>query len=166
MALYLATRGGSAISREARQVRDSACAIVESKEKSISLFGAQASAISDLWEMVAEHATAGWDGEGAQTVSRTAAQNAEALIRSLPRDISMPEFAPEPDGSISMDWISSRTRFVSLSVGENDRIAYAWIDGSDRGHAVARFYPDRFPQRLLAAIQETMAPSNVAIGAA
>lgn len=163
MALYLATRSGNALSPEARQIRDSACAIVESKEKSISLFGSKAMTISDLWELAAEHSAANWDGEGASPVSRIASEKAAALIRSLPSHIPMPELAPEPDGSISMDWIASRTRFISLSIGEGDRIPYAWIDGSDRGHAVARFYSDRFPQRLLDAIQETMAPANAAI---
>lgn len=167
MALYLANRTGSALSPAARRVQDAACAIVESKEKSISLFGPKATAISEIWEMAAEHAVEGWDGEGALPVSGLAGRNAEALIRALPTDIPMPEFGPEPDGSISADWIYSRTRFISLSIGENDRIPYAWIDGSDRGHAVSRFYAtDRFPQRLLDAIRETMSAPHAAIGAA
>lgn len=162
-ALYLATRAGSALSPEARRLQASACAIVESKEKSISLFGTRAMAISDLWEMAAEHSHDNWDGEGACAISRAAVENAEALIRLLPAHLPMPEFAPEPDGSISADWIFSRTRFISLSVGESDRVPYAWIDGSDQGHAVTRVYADRFPQRLTDAIQVTMSPANAAI---
>lgn len=152
--------GTTAVSPEAASIRSSAAAVIQSAERSISLFGARAMAISELWEMAAEHAITGWDGERARPVSRVATNRAEALIRSLPGDIPMPEFAPEPDGSISIDWIYSRTRFISLSVGEDDRIPYAWIDGTDRGHAVARLDRDLVPQHLLDAIRMTMFPAS------
>lgn len=57
----------------------------------------------------------------------------------LPENLPMPEVAAEPDGSISLDWIASRFRMFSVSVGANNRVAYAWLDGSEKGHAVAVF---------------------------
>ena len=162
-ALQASARYGTAVSAEAMTIRESAATLMQSVERSISLFGPRATAISDLWEMAAEYAVADWDGEGAHAISQLAVENAEAFIRSLPDDVPMPEFGPEPDGAISIDWIYSGTRFLSLSLGENDRIPYAWIDGTDRGHAVARMDRDRFHQRLLDAIRETMSPSNAAI---
>lgn len=162
-ALHAAARYGTAVSPEASSIRKSACAVVESAERSFALFGAKAAAISELWTIASEHAGSGWDGEGARGVSLSAVQTAEAFIRCLPDDVPMPEFAPEPDGSISLDWIYSRTRFVSISAGNNDRLPYAWIDGTDRGHAVARFDRERIPALILDAIRETMSPANAAI---
>ena len=43
------------------------------------------------------------------------------FIRALLDDLPLPEFAPEPDGSISPDWIQSRNRLFSISVGSTHR---------------------------------------------
>jgi hypothetical protein len=65
----------------------------------------------------------------------------------------MPENAVDPDGAIALDWIVSRHRMLSLSVaGDSDRIAYAWVDGTNKGHAVDRFDGAAVPLRLLQAI--------------
>ena len=65
----------------------------------------------------------------------------------------MPEIAVDPDGAVSLDWVPSRNRMLSISIsGEHDRLAYAWIDGADRGSAVSRFDGGTIPQRLLQAI--------------
>ena len=61
------------------------------------------------------------------------------FLRAMPDDLPIPEFAPEPNGSISLDWIASPDRLFSLSIGRNGRLAYAWLDGADKGHGVARF---------------------------
>ena len=68
-----------------------------------------------------------------------AVDRALRLVRALPPDLPPPEVAIDPDGAISLDWIPSRTRMFSISVGESDRLAYAWMNGSDRGHGVVRF---------------------------
>ena len=65
----------------------------------------------------------------------------------------MPELAPEPNGSISLDWMLSRHRIFSLSIANTDRLAYAWMDGTDKGHAVARFDGTKIPTRILEGIQ-------------
>src|SRR5258708_1392744 len=114
-AVNAATRSGTAVSPEASAVRDRACAIVESTERSIALFGPKAGGISEMWSPVADHAHIGWDGNDARPISRLAGNIAEAFIRALPNDVPTPEFAAEPDGSISLDWIDSRTRLVSVS---------------------------------------------------
>ncbi len=161
--LFVAPHHGTAVSGEAAAIRKSERAVAESRERSIALFGSKASAISEIRELVSEHAGPGWDGDGAEPISPLAAQLAVDLIRALPNDIPMPEFAPEPDGSISLDWIQSRSSMVSISAGETDRLAYAWLDGTDRGHAVARFDGERVPPRILDTIRQTVMPSNVAI---
>lgn len=150
------TWGGSAVSVEAQVATKAASALVRSVESSRALFGRKAAIISQLWGLAHECAEPGWDGYGAHAIDPTALRNAEMFLRALPEDLPMPECAPEPDGSISLDWIHTRHRLFSLSVGPNDRLAYAWLDGTDKGHAVARFDGVSVPQRVLAEIQSIM----------
>jgi len=151
-AVYSAAQGGSAVSTEARAIRKSASAVIETAEQSHALFGAKSGAISKIWELTGECAEPGWDGNEARPVDRLAAKIAVEFIRVWPEIVPLPEFAPEPDGSISFDWIQSRTRLFSLSVGVTNRLAYAWLDGADKGHGVARFDGSRIPQRVLEGI--------------
>jgi hypothetical protein len=74
-------------------------------------------------------------------------------VRALPDGIPLPEFAPEPDGSISLDWILSRNRLFSVSIGHSSRLAFAWLDGADNGHGVARFDGQNVPPRVLEGIK-------------
>jgi hypothetical protein len=156
MALYLATRTGSAVSREAAVVRECASAIVAATERSIALFGAKSAIIDRIHELAAECEADGWDGDDGVAIAQDLVDRAVSFIRALPDDAPLPEVAPEPDGSISFDWIAARTRMFSVSVGATNRLAYAWIDGTDRGHAVARFDGDMVPARVLGGIRELM----------
>jgi hypothetical protein len=141
--------GGSAISPEARAVHDAATEVVKSTERSMALFGEKNMALARLAALAQECAEPGWDGAEAVAMSPIALAAAEHFIRALPDDIPLPEFAPEPDGAISLDWIASRTRLYSLSVGYSNRLAYAWLDGADKGHGVARFDGRNVPLRIL-----------------
>ena len=155
-ALNAFARAGSAVSTDAQAVRNAAYAVVSSAERSYALFGAKATAIAQILALAKECANADWDGEDATPVDRRAAISAVDFIRALPGEFALPEFAPEPDGSISLDWIESRSRLFSLSVGTNNRLAYAWLDGADKGHAVARFDGERVPPRILEGIRGVM----------
>ncbi len=42
---------------------------------------------------------------------------------------------------------------VSLSVHGRGRVAYAWLDGTDKGHGVARFNGKELPEVLLSVIR-------------
>ncbi len=110
----------------------------------------------DLWALANECGEPGWDGNDALPLNRLAVFNAVAFIRALPEEVPLPEFAPEPDGSISLDWISSRNRLFSISVGTGDRLPYAWLDGTDKGHAVARFDGKNIPPRILEGIKSIL----------
>ncbi len=77
-----------------------------------ALFGEKAAALSRLAALAAECAEQGWDGEDAVAISSGAVAAAERLVRALPDGIPIPEFAPEPDGSISLEWIMSRNRLL------------------------------------------------------
>jgi len=156
-------RGSSAVSQEAQTVRFAVSAVVERAERSQALFGDKAAAISQLQAMAIECSEPGWDGDEAYAINPLAVFIAEHFVRALPNFIPLPEFAPEPDGSISLDWLPSRHRLFSISVGTNNRLAYAWLDGADKGHAVARFDGDRIPQRVVEGITAILSHGNASI---
>ena len=167
-ALYALARPGSAISSEASAVRTRAEEIVDRVERSDALFGGKTVVISALWRIAQSHTDAGWDGGEAAPVDRRAILRAVAFIRALPDECDAPEVGVDPDGAISLDWLPSRHRMLSLSIAAgSDRIAYAWVDGTDRGHAVAKFDRDIVPVRLMQAILAvTETPLHVALRAA
>jgi hypothetical protein len=145
-------RAGSAVSSEAQMVSKAASAVVNCAERSQALFGDKTAAISELMTLANECAKVDWDGNGASAIRSTAVSRAMDFIRALPRDVPLPEFASEPDGSVSLDWIQSRHRIFSVSAGEGNRLAYAWLDGADQGHGVARFDGQFVPPRILEGI--------------
>jgi hypothetical protein len=149
LALQSLAGGGSAISPEARAVHEAATEVVRSTERSLALFGEKAAALSRLTMLAQECAESGWDGAEAAAMDPVAVSTAKRFIRGLPDGVPLPEFAPEPDGSISLDWIASRTRLFSLSVSHSSRLAYAWLDGTDKGHGVAHFDGRNVPPRVL-----------------
>jgi hypothetical protein len=155
-ALNAYTRPGSAISAEAQMVSTAASAVVELAERSQALFDEKAAAISQLMALANDCAEQGWNGNAARALDAEALRNAMNFVRALPGNVPMPECAPEPDGSISLDWIQSRHRLFSLSVGGSNRLAFAWLDGADRGHGVARFDGLSVPLRVLAVIQSIL----------
>lgn len=128
--------------------------IVDGVERSDALCGNKTAIVSALWGLAPSHSEAGWDGEDALAVVDRAVERAVEFIRALPNGCDMPEIGADPDGSIALEWISSRRRMRSVGVvGNSDRLAYAWIDGTDRGHATARFAAGMVPGRLLHAIR-------------
>jgi len=160
---YALARERSAVSTAAQVVQKAASDEVVRAERTRT-FGGKADAISQIWTLANECATPDWNGEGALPIAQRAVFEATAFIRALPDGIPLPEFAPEPDGSISFDWIRSRSNFFSVSVGASDRLAYAWLDGTDRGHAVARFDGDSVPSRILEGIKALVQGANAAVG--
>jgi hypothetical protein len=153
--------GGNAVSSEARAVSKKADGFVKSIEQSQALFGAKADAISRLVALVGESHT-----EETIAVHPDAVFLAERFVRALPDCISPPEFSTDPDGCISLDWIESRHRLFSLSVGVNHRLAYAWLDGTNSGHGVETFDGQQIPNRILDGINSIISNGNASFRAA
>jgi hypothetical protein len=141
------------MSGEARYLREAESEAVRRLEHSQALFGEKAEAIQQVWTIYNECSVEGWDGYGAVPVSQYAARRAVDMIRALPSHLPIPEITPEPDGSMSLDWNPSRDRIFSVSVGNDDRLSYAWLDGADRGYAVANFHEDVIPARIIEGIK-------------
>jgi hypothetical protein len=143
---------GSAVSDEAAAIQQTKRDIASYTEQSYALFGNKDGVISSICELEVECADPDWDGYGAEGVSMRAAITARDFIKVLPEGVLMPEVSVEPDGSISLDWIKSPHCLFSVSIGSTERLAYAWMDGTDRGHGVARFDFECIPPKILQGI--------------
>ena len=165
-ALNACARGGSAVSSEANALTKAASAVIQTVEESQILFGSKSAVLSQLRLLASDCAHDGWDGNDASALDPVALQTAEDFVRALPAGIPMPQCAPEPDGSISLDWIHSRNRLISVSVGGSNRLAYAWLDGADKGHGVARFDGFLVAPRVLSDIQSIVNNGNASFRAA
>jgi hypothetical protein len=166
IALQALAGGRSAISPEARKVYEAATLVVQSAELSQVLFGKKAAALSQLVALASECSQSGWDGKDAAALDPVAVSSAERFVRALPDGLPLPEFSPEPDGSISLDWIWSRNRLFSMSIGHSNRLAYAWLDGADKGHGVARFDGQIVPPRVLEGIKGIVGQGHAGLRAA
>ena len=153
-ALNAYSRPGSTVSAEAVEVRQSARDLAQVGERSQALFGKKLTALSELWRLAIDCAEPDWDGAGSRPIDPDAVIKVEDFVRALPIGFPAPTFAAEPDGSVSLDWIISRSRLFSLSVGASDRLAFAWIDGTDKGHGVARFDGKTIPLKVLRGIED------------
>jgi hypothetical protein len=159
-------RRSSAVSSESQVVAVGAANLWRFLERSYALSGKKASTISSLRTIAAECAEPDWDGDGAKPISLETIRNAEAFLRALPDWVPFPELSPEPDGAFSLDWIRSRNRMLSVSLGARARLAIAWLDGSNRGHAMETFDGSTIPDLILLKVRATMdvtyAPIRVA----
>ena len=106
-------------------------------------------ALSPLTSLAEEYAT-----DQPIAIHSSSVFMAKSFLRALPAGIPRPEFSVEPDGSISLDWIESRNRFFSLSVGVNNQfgVTPGWMEQT-RGKAWRASMGSRFPSVLLTASQ-------------
>jgi hypothetical protein len=141
-------RSSTAVSAEADSIRSNVALTLSSFESSRALFGWKADLLEELFALERDHAEPDWDGYGAEPISSAALFRAKAFIRSLPESLATPELSVEPDGAISLDWMPSRAKTYSISIGDSDRLAYAWVDGTDKGHAVTRAVDGGIPGKL------------------
>lgn len=155
-------RSTSAISDEADQVWEAASQVLRERQGSESLFGTKALALSRLTAAVGALFI---DGDQESVTSETF-ENAEQLVLALPDDLPTPEFGVDPDGAVSLNWVIARTRMFSVSVTDSERIAFAWLDGSDKGHGVVRFRPPVLPTAFASALRGVIASDALIFRAA
>lgn len=147
----------SGCSRDAGDVRAARHGVVDRVDRSIVLGWPKVKALSDLTALADECAESDWNGEGAEPINLVALEAAKRLIRLLPDELPIPRLSVDPDGAVSMGWMGPRRQRFSLSAGPRDRLAYAWLDGVDRGHAVAHFDHRSVPTQLLATLRAMLA---------
>lgn len=151
------------ISSEAGFLRQAAQDTQNSAEQSQALFGDKGNTIDRIQELVEECSLAGWDGYDGCPISSEAAHLANDFIRVLSSGLPMPDISVEPDGEIALEWIASRSKVFSISIGETNRISYAWLDGGDHGHAVAIFDGKKIPRKIVEGIQGAVGSSEAGV---
>lgn len=139
----------SGVSDAANAVAVNAKSIDDTLENSQVLFGKKHEAISELWAIASECRFENWDYEGASPINGGATRLAERFIRVLPEGVPMPEVSPEPGGSVGLEWYKSKRKVFVVSFGSSPRLAYSWLDGPDKGHAVLHFDGESIPRRIL-----------------
>lgn len=155
-------RPSSAYSREAGEVSDAAQRVMQDRLGSESLFGKKMLGLSTLVATVDSVVV----DEEQESVSAPARVNAEQFLLALPDALPMPEVSVDPDGAVSLTWFASRTRMFSVSIDETDRVAFAWLDGSDKGHAVARFRPPMLPDVVVSTLRSIVVNGSATLRAA
>lgn len=88
-------------------------------------------AIGEMQRACFEALLPDWDGYGAQPVSSAAVRRAEWFLHGLPEWAPVPEFCCTPDGGVSLDWMFSRQRIVSISIYADSYIS-AGADGESK----------------------------------
>ncbi len=152
---------GSAVSEAASLVQRLISDVARSNESAQSLAGREVEFQARLRGALDELVT----DEDQHPVPTAAVRIASRFVRVLPASLPLPEVAIDPDGAISLDWMLSRTRVFSVSVDDSSRLAYAWMNGSDRGHGVVRF-DDAIPGPLLSQLVELSGDNRAAVRAA
>jgi hypothetical protein len=158
-------RQGNTVSPEGRELISRVHAVRSAYEDSHALFGPQASLLARLRELAYECGEADWDGYGAEPISEDAAELAADFLRALPPGFPLPDLCAEPDGSLGMEWSSGGFKRAALSFGDSNRLAFAWVDGSDRGHAVVHFDGAILPSLIASRITEVFGNANAAFWA-
>lgn len=157
----IALRPSSAVSIEAISLQEGVRHVEEHYERSVALFGVKSRLLNSLRELAEECMEEDWDGYGARPLTSVVSARAEAFVRAMPDWVPAPELSVDPDGEVSFDWIPTVAKTFTLSVNGSNRLAYAWIDGADRGHAVVFFGGDAIPSRVLAEIERITAHGSV-----
>lgn len=165
-AMLACPQSSSAVSPEAQMSRKATDQIIEATEASRFLFGPKARLIEELHTLLHQCSRPDWDGYGARPMDALAFARAVNVVRLLPTSLPLPECAPEPDGSVSLDWIVSPQKVFSVSIGRSQRVSYAWIDGGDSGNGVSALDGDSLPERVLLNILETIGEHHATLGVA
>jgi hypothetical protein len=88
-----------------------------------------------------------WDGyEGSPVSDETFLRTQEFLTRVLGR-FPAPSASATPSGSLALEWFVSPHRRFLVSIGEDERIAYAGLFNSDPVHGTTAFSGD-LPQEI------------------
>lgn len=116
-----------------------------------------ADTMTALAEAASEAAIENWDGYGARPVSFAAAYIAQSFIKLLPTTFPAPEVSIDPDGEVSLDWIRSKDRMLSVSISGDGRITYAGRFGLAR-QSGSEIFVDEFPTNLLSCLRRLYAP--------
>jgi hypothetical protein len=152
-AFHQLLRGNSGVSTESHLLKTAAELVVRGRA-SESMNGPKNFLGSRLWELVVECGEPNWNGFEAAPIQVEAVKLAEEFIQAWPFAKDLPDCAPEPDGSVSLEWIYANNRRVAVSFNGGRRLAYAWMDGTEKGRGVCNFQGSQIPRAILDVVQQ------------
>ncbi|MGD1029646.1 MAG: hypothetical protein ABSA05_00760 [Opitutaceae bacterium] len=118
---------------DALLVKECLADVEESIASSYYLAGNVQIAKAELAKLATKATNDNWDGEGGSKISPESLDLAFKLIRSMPRDWLAPDFDLDSDGNVSLDWYGGPSRRLSVGVGKNGKLSYAWMLPNKRG---------------------------------
>lgn len=86
-------------------------------------------ALAELDEAAREAALPGWNGYAAKPIDAAAYASARSFLELLPTMEEFPEISVDGDGEVELDWLADPRRALTIVVGANGRLIYAWLDG-------------------------------------
>lgn len=111
-----------------------------------------------LREVYEEASLAGWDGHGADLVSRATLAQALAFLDILPSTSPVPDMSAHPDGELAFEWYFGRGRVLTISVNETGRLSYAALFGYSSQHGT-EFLLDNLPETIALALRRLCSES-------
>jgi hypothetical protein len=109
----------------------------------------QLETLRDVYE---EASLPGWDGHGAEPVSKATLAQALAFLDILPSTSPSPGMSAHPDGELAFEWYFGRGRVLSVSVNETGRLSYAALFGYSSQHGT-EFLLDSLPEAIALALR-------------
>jgi hypothetical protein len=97
-----------------------------------------------------------WDGYDALPVTEDSYRLTYELLETLPLSTPPPSFGAEPDGHITLEWRSSPTRTLSVSVSPEGELHYAALLGDSRAYGTEPFFGE-VPKPIVDLIHRVMA---------
>jgi hypothetical protein len=124
-------------------------------QKSFTFGQLAKSSLDELDRLYAECMFRGWDGYGAEPVSRDAFGFAYRFLDTLPLGTPAPSIGAEPDGHITLEWYKSPRRTLSVSVSPDGKLHYAALIGASRQYGTEPFH-GVVPDTILEPIDRVM----------
>lgn len=121
-------------------------------EDSYSVTYSREKALSSLEEAFAEANETNWDGYRAHSASVDAYLVAQRVLESLPASVPDPETDFDPDGDAIFEWMPRPGSVFVMSIGQDDKVAYALRSGQVRRKGIGIFsgsLPSEFIHSLL-----------------
>jgi len=106
-------------------------------------------ALRDAYE---EASLPGWDGHGAEPVSKATLAQALAFLDVLPSTSPSPGMSAHPDGELAFEWYVGRGHVLSISVNEAGRLSYAALFGYSSQHGTELLL-DSLPEAIALALR-------------
>jgi hypothetical protein len=111
-------------------------------DESVYFSGNTQISLAALGNLAARADSENWDGENGSAICVESLDLASKLLRHLPRHLSPPEIDLDSDGEVNLRWYWGRGKRLTITVGSNQVLSYAWmtpnVDGElERNYGVA-----------------------------